>query len=185
VLSSLNRDDDAKRVGEEGRRAATQVLERHPTHMLALRGRALIFGGLAVVADNEMRQAERLALAEGGAHDWALIARIDPSNMVAWNNLGASQGVAFAALLDMGCPREALAKTRETRTALEPHATSSAMPTVILANAMASSAYLAVDVGAAATSDSVREYGTRLIELTWRDLPAGSFERGRRRHSGC
>ena len=78
ALVSLGRNADARQVGEEGRHAATQVLERHPTHMLALRGRALTVSGLANLAEQELRHAERLTLADAFTADWALVTRIDP-----------------------------------------------------------------------------------------------------------
>ena len=88
----LDRPADATLAGEEGLRVTSQVLDRQPTNMLALRARALISGSLSSVAENELQQARRLAASDDAARDWALLSRIDPSNMITNGNLINTRG---------------------------------------------------------------------------------------------
>ena len=113
------RPADATRAGEEGLRVTSQLLERQPTNMLALRARGLISGSVAEVAENELQQARRLAAANDAARDWALLSRIDPSNMISKGNLINTRTNAAGALWDLARPRDSLAKHLENRE-LEP-----------------------------------------------------------------
>jgi hypothetical protein len=158
ALVSLGRNTDARQVGEEGRHAATQVLERHPTHMLALRGRALTVSGMAILAEQELRHAERLALADAYTADWALVTRIDPSNVIAWNNRFVGDNTASSALWQMGRAREAVARLRQSLDGLAPRVGSSTM----LAGQMVEG-HMFLAYGLADTGDSAG------AEIAWRE----------------
>ncbi len=106
---------DATRAGDEGLRVTSQLLERQPTNMLALRARGLISGTVAEVAENELQQARRLAAMNDAARDWALLSRIDPSNMISKGNLINTRTGAAGALWDQARPRDSLAKHLDNR----------------------------------------------------------------------
>ena len=94
--------------------------------MLALRARAYVAGSLASVAENEMRPGQRLTSADDAARDWALLPRIDPSNMISRSNLAFTRLNAAGALWDLGRPRDALAKLLDSRDLDQAAAASSA-----------------------------------------------------------
>jgi hypothetical protein len=95
--------------------------------MLALRGRSLIASTLSNIEFRQMRLVQAQALAEASAADWALVTRIDPSNVIAWNNWSASQNQAIGAMWQTGRVREAIERLVKTRAELEPHVGHSTM----------------------------------------------------------
>ena len=171
----MDRPTDATRVGEEGLRVTSQLLERQPTNMLALRSRALISGSLGIAAENQLQQARRLTTNDDAARDWALLSRIDPSNMISKGNLISTRVNVGGALWDLGRPREALAKHLESRD-LEPAAANS----TLVAGSLSFSRYLAAteaaELGQAAAADRYLAESLRYFEIFLRDIPAGSFE---------
>ena len=88
ALQSLGRNDDARRVGAEASGVAGQVLERRPGHMAALRSRALIEDSLGNSEADTLHLQKALELLDSSEHDWEAIVKIDPTNQIAWNNLG-------------------------------------------------------------------------------------------------
>jgi tetratricopeptide (TPR) repeat protein len=110
ALRRSGRSEESLRLGEEGRRVATQVLQRQPTNLLALRGRAR----LALASNDayeELRQfARQLAASDASADDWLSILRVDPTNGAAAQNLGASRLLSAWALFQLGRPLDAVAK---------------------------------------------------------------------------
>jgi len=171
----LDRLADAAHAGEEGLRATTQVLERQPTNMLALRSRALISGGLTIVAEHELRQARRLAAAEVAARDWALLSRIDPSNMISKGNLISTRMNTAGALWDQARPRESLAKHLENRE-LEPVAAASSLVAGPLSFSLYWAAIIAAELGQGTLADKYLADSLRYFEVALRDVPPASFE---------
>ena len=175
TLTGLDRLDDAKRVGEEGRSVASKLLELHPTHMLALRARALLADSLADIETNELHAASSLALLDQAAHDWAALTQIDPSNVIAWSNLAASRLSAAEVLLSLGRPRAAIARLGELQ-ALEAKTDSSWMVAGILQGNRARMALLTGEAGDVKQSENLRRESLGHFEVAARDLSAGSFE---------
>ena len=113
ALRNLGQREEAVRVGDEGRAVATRVLERSPTHMLALRARALLSSGVAESYGEQGQHGLRLAAANASADDWLLLSRVDPGNTITRANLEVAQREAGLALVALGRPRDALAKLQE------------------------------------------------------------------------
>jgi Protein kinase domain len=113
AYDSANRPADAARVGEEGLRATSKLIERQPTNMRALRARALISDSLAAAANNQLLSGRRLSAANDAARDWALLSRIDPSDAFSKNSVMDARREAAWALWDQGRPSESLAKILE------------------------------------------------------------------------
>jgi hypothetical protein len=175
TYTGLDLLDDARRVGEEGRGAASKLLEQHPTHTLALRARALLADSLADIEANELHAAGSLALLDEAAHDWATLIQVDPSNVIAWSNLAASRLSAAGVLLSLGRPRAAIARLGELQT-LEAKADSSWMVAGILQGNRARMALLAGEIGDVKLSEKLRRESLGHFEVAARDLAAGSFE---------
>ena len=175
IFNALARPADARSAGDEGRAAASALLERHPTHMLALRARALISANLARVAENELQQTARLAGANDAARDWTLLWRIDPGNAITRNNLGSARSNAHGALLDLGRPREALAKVLESRD-LEANAASSSMVSGMLSFQFYLATLAAAELGQASAAEGHHASALRHFDNWVRDMAPGSFQ---------
>ena len=178
ALNQAGRPAEALAVGEEGRRVASQVLERQPTHMLALRARALLSSNLATVSENELQQGRRFAASEDAARDWMLLSRTDPTNVISRHNLGVARTNAGSALFDLGRPREALAKHLENREAQEALAARSAMLAGRLSVAHFVAALIAGELGQTALAEKHKTESFRYYGQWKESFPAGSYEAG-------
>jgi len=178
ALGQAGRPADALRVGDEGRRVASQVLERQPTHMLALRARALLSSNVSRVSEDELQQGRRLAAAEDAARDWTLLARTDPTNVISRHNLGVARTNAGGALFDLGRPREALSKHLENREVQEALAARSAMLTGRLSVAYFIAASVAGELGQAALAEKHKTESFRYYGQWKESFPVGSYEAG-------
>ncbi len=98
----MGRNDDARRVGEEASGVAGQVLERRPGHMAALRSRALIEDSLGNSEFDTLHLRKALELLDASERDWESIVKIDPTNQIAWNNLGNARLLKAWVLLRLG-----------------------------------------------------------------------------------
>ncbi len=173
----MGRPADAARAGEEGLRVTSQLLERQPTNMLALRSRGLILSALTGVAEDELQPSRRLAAAEDAARDWALLSRIDPSNMISRGNLILARMAAAGAAWDLGRPRDRLARHLENRE-LGPAAEASSLVAGPLSGSLYWAAIVAAELGQAAAADKIFAERRRPFESFVRDLPPASFEHG-------
>jgi tetratricopeptide (TPR) repeat protein len=108
----MNRGEDLKRAAQEVATVSSQVLERRPGHMQALRAQTLATSPLSGYLYDEMRLAEALKAADSTLQGWREFVRLDPGNVVSWGNLGAGYMVRQFALQDMGRPAEAAAALR-------------------------------------------------------------------------
>jgi hypothetical protein len=88
AIRGLGRAAEAKRKGEEGAQVATKVLEKRPAFMGALRARALINTNLADLEVDSLHLNKALSYGDAGARDWESLLKLDPGNVIAWNNLG-------------------------------------------------------------------------------------------------
>ncbi len=102
ALQNLGRSDDARRVGAEASGVAGQVLERRPGHMAALRSRALIADSLGNSEFDNLHLRRALELLDASERDWESIVKIDPTNQIAWNNLGNASLEKAWVLLRLG-----------------------------------------------------------------------------------
>jgi hypothetical protein len=172
---SMDRLADVVGAGQEGLGTIKQVLERQPTHMLALRSRALILEKLAFAAESELQQARRLALISDQARDWALLSRVDPSNMISKGNLILTRMQAAGALWDQGRPRDSLAMHLSNRE-LEPAAGASSLVAGPLSTSLYLAAIVAAELGQATAADSYLADSQRHFETFLRGVPPASFD---------
>jgi len=112
ALAQLGRTDDARRVGGEGIAAATQILEKRPGHMQALRAQTIAAGPLTGLLRSEMRLTEALAMADADIRGWKEFVRLDPGNTVSWGNLLVGYQLKYEVLQQMGRPADAAAALR-------------------------------------------------------------------------
>jgi conflict system STAND superfamily ATPase len=171
----MDRLADAARAGAEGLRATSQLLERQPTNMLALRSRGLISSGLATVAENELQPGRRLAALDDDARDWALLSRIDPSNMISKGNLLVSRINAAGALWDLGRPRASLTKHLENRES-EVLAATSPLVAGSLSYSLYWAAIFAAELGQTMAAEKYLSDSLRHFETAMRGVPRASFD---------
>jgi tetratricopeptide (TPR) repeat protein len=176
ALQDLGRTDDARRVGAEAAKVAGQVVDLRPGHMVAIRARALISDSLAAAELNSLRLGKAVALSDAGAGDWKAILQIDPTNQIAWNNLGASMTGTGYYLLRMGRVREAEQQWRATL-AVERQAQSSAMIASMLSLPAAGLGALEADLGERQTAEADLATYARLNGQAVAELPPDSFMR--------
>ena len=174
ALSRLNRRAEAKAIGEEARRVATQILELRPGHMGALRARALTVSNLGALEARDYRAGAALTLYSESERDWETFLKLDPGNTVAWNNLGAVRNRVGFALDVMGRSQEGIAKTRSALE-IERHsgrlAATTAMGLAFITSALADAlAEMNEPKQAAAALAEIR----RLIEIVRKSVPPES-----------
>jgi hypothetical protein len=182
-LQSLGRHDDARRVGEEASQVAGQILDKRPGHMAAIRSRALISDSLASSEADSLHLRKALALAEAGAGDWEAIVKIDPSNQIAWNNLGASRLQASNFLRKMGRISESQQQCRAVL-ATQRQVAPSAMIGSMLSIAAAALAASEAELGNRQAAEAAFAEYSRFLEIASRDLAKDSFGRAALRELG-
>lgn len=176
TLEALRRPEDARRAGDEGRAAATRVLERSPTHMLALRARGLLASAAAASLGRQGRNAERLAAADAAAADWLLLARVDPENAVTRGNLGAARNSASEALMALGRPREAMAKVMEGRGEAESRVTQAAFVRRRNAENIAFATWLAAELGQLSLAEQLFDEWKKMSDELAKGFTPGSTD---------
>jgi hypothetical protein len=112
ALANLGRSGEARRVGGEAIAVATQILDKRPGHMQALRAQTLAAGPLTALLRGEMRLAEALAMAEQSLRGWQEFVRLDPGNTVSWGNQLVGYQLRYEVLQQMGRPADAAAALR-------------------------------------------------------------------------
>ncbi len=112
--SQFGRSEEAKRASQEGLAVAAKVLEQRPGHMQALRAQALSTSPLAGLLADEMHLAEALALVNTTQRAWGELARLDPGNVISWNNLAVSHFIKASIQETMGRAADAAATWRST-----------------------------------------------------------------------
>ena len=176
ALQALGRDDETRRVAEDGIRVAGEVLEKRPGHMPALRARALLLDSLAGTETSDLQNRKALPYSRQANRDWQTFLSLDPGNQVAWNNLSATHMTSAFVHWNLGEIRESVAQWRAAL-AVEPKARAVGF----IAFAMATSAgYLAweeADAGNREAATSALAANARLIGIAIRDLPADSYDR--------
>jgi tetratricopeptide (TPR) repeat protein len=176
ALAAAGRPADALRVGDEARAVATRLLERQPTHMLALRARALLASNASRSYGELLQAAERVRAADAGAEDWLLLSRIDPTNMITVHNLGVARNNASDGLWALGRPREAAAKRVENRAEQEAVADRSAMVRGILAGRLGDAAWMNAELGQVGLAERQWTDSLRFFEGWRKSLGPDSFE---------
>jgi len=177
ALTAAGRAGDALRVGEEARTVATTVLDRQPTHMIALRGRALVASNNTTAYAGLLQQTRRLESSDAGAADWLTLSRVDPSNVITVSNLGISRINGGGALWDLGRPREAAEKFLQNA---ELEAAVAAKSSIAQGN-LGYQTFLATTTNAerGELAQAERQWAdaTRILESWVQSFPASSYDR--------
>jgi hypothetical protein len=176
ALAAAGRPADALRVGDEARVVATQVFDRQPTHMLALRARALVTSSASISYGELLRPAERLKATDAAAQDALLLSRIDPTNMITIFNLGVTRSAGAEALWDLGRPHDAAAKYVEDRATQEVLAAKSAMVQGNLSERLFNASRVNAELGQLALADRQSADSLRLYAGWKKGLAPNSFE---------
>jgi tetratricopeptide (TPR) repeat protein len=108
ALSTLGRNDEARRAGADAMGVADKILERRPGYRLALHAEQVIQNDLAQAASNDLNPAESLQFAERGVQISNTLLQLDPASTVSTNNLGVAHQGAGDALWAMGRMRDAI-----------------------------------------------------------------------------
>ena len=177
ALSAAGRPDDAVRIGEEARKVATMVLDRQPTHMLALRGRALVAGINTGAYGGLMQQGRRLESSEAAGADWLTLSRVDPSNVATVLNLGVARGNGGGALWALGRPREAAEKAVQNSELQAAAAAKSQLAQNNLGLRTFFAATINAERGELAQAEPQWADATRILDSWVQSLPASSYER--------
>jgi conflict system STAND superfamily ATPase len=106
-LVNLGRDADARRVGEDSLGLADRVLERRPGYRLALHAEGVTLTSLANLAQNDLDPKAALRLDERDEQVSLTLLKLDPSNVVSWNNLGVADSNMGDVAWSAGRPRDA------------------------------------------------------------------------------
>jgi tetratricopeptide (TPR) repeat protein len=170
AYGSANRPADAARAGEEGMRATSKLIERQPNNMLALRARASISESVARAANSELQPRRALAASNDAMRDWAVLARIDPSDVFSKFSMMNARTLAAIALWDLGRPRESLAKVLENGE-LRPAAEASHVVAQSLAWTFQWAGKLAAELGHAAAADKYFADVQHFFEVSVRPAP--------------
>jgi hypothetical protein len=112
AYGEMNRGEALKRAAQEAVFVSSQVLEKRPGHMQALRAQALATSPLSNYLLDDMNAAEALKAADGTMQAWRELLRLDPSNVVSRNNLGVAYMIRNFSQQEMGRPADAAATLR-------------------------------------------------------------------------
>ena len=172
----MDRGTDLKRAAKEATAVAAQVLEKRPGHMQALRAQALTTSPLANHLYNEMNLAEALRTTRETAKAWREFTRLDPSNVVSWNNLGVAYRIQNFIEQDMGRPADATASLRLVL-ANERLAPASVMTYDMVQFHAGILALIEADRGNVAAMNEALAVNARASKWVVENAPAGSFLR--------
>jgi tetratricopeptide (TPR) repeat protein len=124
----------------------------------------------------DLHRRKALTLSEQGARDWEAFVKLDPSNQIAWHNLGVTRGRKSYALGGLGLVRKSQEAMRAAL-AVEPHTEPSAMIGAMLGFTEGYLAGSEADSGNRQTAEATLSENRRHIQLSVRDLKADSFGR--------
>ena len=176
ALQALGLVDETRRIGKEALEVANQVVAQRPNHMGALRSRGLINESLADAEADDLHLAASVAHREDSVRDWEAIARIDPSNQIAWNNLANSRTQGSFVLARMGRIGDARTMSRAAL-ALERNVRLSAFLARTLSYPAGGLAFLEADVGNPKAAEAGLAENARLLDIAVRGLPQDAFGR--------
>ncbi|HSS69921.1 MAG TPA: hypothetical protein VLQ46_04625 [Casimicrobiaceae bacterium] len=176
ALQNLGRNDDVRKIGEEGARVAAQVIEKRPGHMSALRAKALIDDTLAGTEGFDLHLRKALALSLEGARDWEAILKLDPSNQIAWNNLVNARLGSGYWYLGLGQPRDTIEQWR-AGVGVERNVKEAAFLGNVLSLVSGYLAMVEADLGDRQGTEAALAANRRFIQMAIKGLPPDSFGR--------
>jgi tetratricopeptide (TPR) repeat protein len=177
ALWAAGRVSEANRIGEEALKVSRELLERRPGHAQALRTAGNLASNLGQIAGEAGHLARGVALESDSEKDWGTLLRIDPTNVVVRNNLGASVLAHGAMLQSLGRPGEAFDLYAQLYNDIEPHVGSSGMLASNIRFPAFSAYFLAADLGRVAAMEDWRARLRHAAERFGSMVPVGSFDR--------
>jgi tetratricopeptide (TPR) repeat protein len=175
ALASLGRSADAQRIAEDGLQVGRRLLEEHPGHAQALRATALIYSSLSDIAGDAGRLTQGLEFTALSAAGWETLVRMDPSNVIAWNNLGSDRLRRADLLLGLGRPREALDEYRRTAN-IGADSPQSTVLAYLMRFPAALGLVLQADLGESGALDRSRAEFKKAVDRYQALVPAGSVD---------
>jgi tetratricopeptide (TPR) repeat protein len=112
ALLFQKKHDAARPIAEEAIQLTTQVLDRRPAHMAALRSRALLLGEMASIELNDLHVRKALAYLRQEEKDYAAFISLDPGNSLSQRNRVVTLGNIGQAQESLGQLSDALATYR-------------------------------------------------------------------------
>ncbi len=176
-LQSLDRFDEARRIGDEARPVADAVLAKQPGHMLALRARGLLLSNTAETLARRLQFKAAIPINEAATRDYEAYLKVDAGNTITWNNLGAQHSAVGFLKEGAGMPREGLKNMREAARAGAQGA-QTAVRANNTANVWWNIARMEAELGNREASQAAIETGARLMALFYKDASPESFRRG-------
>jgi len=176
ALSNLGRFDQLRQVTSDALGVTGKVLAAQPGNMSALRAEAILLENLSSAEWTDLHLRRALDLEQHVTRDWEATVRLDPSNQIAWNNLGGSRMQQAGQLFSLG---EVAAGAEQERAALAvaQGAKQSAMIGNVLALAAGYLARFEADAGNDQAAAVALASNRRYVGWSMRDSPAGSFGR--------
>jgi tetratricopeptide (TPR) repeat protein len=141
-----------------------------------MRSRALISNSLGDSELDTLHLRKAIALLDSSARDWEAIVRIDPTNQIAWNNLGNARLTTAWALSRAGRISESQ-RQWVAALAVEKQAAPSPMISSMLSIPAAALAGLEADRGNREAAEVALADHKRLTKLAIREFPPDSFPR--------
>ena len=174
ALVGLGRNDEARHLAEDGVAVADKVLGRRPGYRLALHAEGILLSNLASIAQDDLDPKAALRLSERNEQVSLTLVKLDPGNVVSWNNLGVTDSNVSDMYGSAGQLREAL---RYRLKALEDYsqaAAGGALFQITRAMASGSTVYLQAQVGDFSGAEATIASGEP-FEAKLRSAQAGGF----------
>jgi hypothetical protein len=112
ALVSLGRDDEARRVGEEGIQLAQRILERRPGHRVALRSEWSLDVNLAELDNIELDPKGAMRFSQRSEQVLVTLLGLDPGSVLTRANLGVAGWETGFSQWRAGALREAIGSFR-------------------------------------------------------------------------
>jgi hypothetical protein len=172
-LESLGRLAEARRISEDCLTVAQGVLDRRPGYRLALHAEQILTGTLVSVAQDELDPKQALAAGLRQEQVSLTLLKLDPGNVVSFNNLGVAEQQLWYALWSAGRLKESVPYLAKQVDAAE-HATAGGASFYLNhAGAVGNSVYARAMIGDAAGAQAALATGQRFLEKL-RSEPEGS-----------
>ncbi len=175
ALTTLGRNDEARRAGADASALAARVLEQRPGYRLALHAQEVIVTDLVSVEVNDLRPQAAVPMSLRGEQVALTLLKLDPKNVVSINNLGAAQGLEGDSFWQAGRLREAMSYYLKQLDDMGQASSGGAGFSVVRSYTMAGAAYRQAQLGDTAAAAQTVAAGRPFLESLRRSEPPGSM----------
>ena len=176
ALQQLGRLDQLRKVTDEALDVTGKVLAKQPGNMSARRAEALLLENLSGAEWNDLHVRKALEFVRRDAGDWDAITKLDPTNVIAWNNLASAYLTMAGEFLSLGQVDAARNQLRAAM-AIADHVKEGGFIGNVLALAAGYVARLDAESGNRQATATALAANRRFVDSAMRGLPAGSFGR--------